>query len=237
MRRCFFLLFVVFFAGAADAQPSIDLLARIDPEAGLDEGDGYGVAVAVEGNWAAVGASGDTYEGVSGAGSVYLYQRLGGTWRFHSRLTGSAVQPNRAFGIALAMQGSRLVVGAPGFQTERGYVSGAVYVFERSVADWREVARFTSGLGDGTVGRDFAINQDRLLIGTWLGNGAAFIAERTGATWAITDTLRGASSLVSNLDLDGDLAAIGESRAFTPDVVIRTAADWRLGRGKQRYGP
>lgn len=222
-------LLTLLFLGPVSAQPSIDLLARIDPEAGLDEGDIYGVAVAVADGWAAVGASGDTYEGASRAGSVYLYQRLGGVWRFHSRLTGSAVQPDRAFGIALAMEGSRLVVGAPGFQTESGDVSGAVYVFERNVVDWREAARISPYPGDGTVGRDFAISQSRLLIGTWYGDGAAFIAERTGATWAVTDTLRGGGSSVHNLALEGDVAVTREARAYAPNVIHtyeRMTAGW-----------
>lgn len=88
----------------------------------------FGQAVAVAGNWMAVGAPNDN----SGQGVVYLYERVSGAWAYRTQLTEPAAQAGSQFGAAVDVyEASGLVtviVGAPLY--DGGSVNqGRAYVF------------------------------------------------------------------------------------------------------------
>ena len=87
--------------------------------------DHIGYALAVKGDWAAIGA-----DGVSSAtGAVYLYKHDGNNWVFMQSLTASVGATDDNFGFAVAMSGTgHLVVGARG-DDDKGSESGAVYLY------------------------------------------------------------------------------------------------------------
>ena len=87
------------------------------------------------------------------AGAVYVYERRGTAWSFHTYIKSSNIRPNDTFGARLAMSadGSILAAGAP--QQPGGGTgvnpaatdpsapeSGAVYVFARTGGGWRQEA-------------------------------------------------------------------------------------------------
>jgi hypothetical protein len=111
------------------------------------EGDDFGAAVALDGEFALIGSPGRE----QGAGAVTVFRLLGGAWTEVATLRGSELASDDRFGSALAVDGDRLLVGAPG--PFPGIIpgnssrprEGSVYVFDRQGGQLVESARLTSG--------------------------------------------------------------------------------------------
>ena len=101
----------------------------------------FGSAVAIAGSWSAVGQPDNS--------QVKMYQQSGTTWTYTGTLTASEAQTGEKFGAALAMNGSRLVVGAPYWDGKDGTVGdmGRAFVFDYDGTGWVRVARLAADLG------------------------------------------------------------------------------------------
>jgi hypothetical protein len=111
--------------------PTLPALVLHNPSPAMN--DYFGDSLAASGSLLAVSAHQDD-TGASNAGSVYVYDLASATptvpWRV---LHNPAPQTQDEFGEALAMSGSRLVVGAP--KNDSGAVNaGTVYVFDLASA-------------------------------------------------------------------------------------------------------
>ena len=108
-------------------------------------GSGFGNAVAIDGNTAAVGARYEFNPGSgNGSGAVYIYAQVNGTWRLQARLAASDSAPFDLFGYSVALHGDMLAVGAraaDGFDGERN--SGAVYLYQWVGNEWYLQARLS----------------------------------------------------------------------------------------------
>jgi len=91
-------------------------------------GDEYGSAVAVSGDFLAVGARRDDVGRMQDAGSAYIYERSGSAWNEAVHLFGEAVGDR--FGVAVSMSGTQLLAGAL-LHDGSGPESGAAYLFQR----------------------------------------------------------------------------------------------------------
>ncbi len=83
---------------------------------------GFGAAIAIGDGEIFVGRTGG---GVAGAiypspGSIYVFERGDDGWDFAYIITGDDVEIGDEFGAALAVNGNRLLVGAPGSDGGRG---------------------------------------------------------------------------------------------------------------------
>jgi choice-of-anchor B domain-containing protein len=86
--------------------------------------DSFGVALAVNGDVAAISAAGRN-------GAVYVFRRgSDGRWTEEAKLTAADAVADDRFGAALAVDANRVVVGAPGQANRRG----AAYLFVREAA-------------------------------------------------------------------------------------------------------
>ena len=88
---------------------------------------GFGFAVAIDGDWMAVGAPFEAAPVPASlaaptvalnVGRVYLYQRTTSGWQWHTTLTGN--EAGGKFGSAVALRGDDLIVGQPYASLERG---------------------------------------------------------------------------------------------------------------------
>ena len=122
------------------------------------------------------------------------------------------------FGFALDIEGTRMLVSAPGEQYEP-YGPGVVYSFVRSGDDWRKEARLVAE-GVGSLGYALALDGDTALLGSinssvevggtnlWSA-GHAVVYERSGTNWNEQARLQG----------DRDYAQLGVSVALLGDVA------------------
>ncbi|GIV59356.1 MAG: hypothetical protein KatS3mg043_0445 [Rhodothermaceae bacterium] len=186
-----------------DAWTLVTRLTASDAEVG----DGFGQALATDGERLAV----------AGGAAVYVFERSGDTWTEAARL--AAPGEGDAFGQALALGGDHLLVAAPGHDARRG----TVYVFARgtegawTAADTLHVDDLRPG---DALGSALALGGDRLLVaapGRNEGAGAAFAFRREGDRWVREAVLVPAgagpgSRAGSALALDGDYAFLGAPR-------------------------
>ena len=154
-------------------------------------GDAFGTSVALSGTVAVVGAPDEFPQGVFDAGAAYVFEFSGGSWLETAKLWASDASPTAHFGLACAVSGNRLLIGAKD-EAHAGMSSGAAYVFERSVTGWIEVAKLTASdaaAGDA-FGRSIALDGNVALIGapsadgaTSFDFGAAYVFEKL-ASWS-----------------------------------------------------
>ncbi|HMX39157.1 MAG TPA: HYR domain-containing protein, partial [Saprospiraceae bacterium] len=188
-------------------------------EAGGLAGDLYGSAVAVWGDYAVVGAKGDSQKGAS-AGIAYILKRnAGGTnkWGRIAKLQPVLVGAGDDFGSSVAINADWAIVGAPG--------DGKAYIFrkdEGGTDNWGFV-KMLSGAADDNFGAAVAVSGDYALVGAnmddekGLNAGAAYVFNKdqggVGA-WGQVAKLSGTDSQAgdlfgSTLDLEGDMAVVG----------------------------
>ena len=135
--------------------------------------DEFGVAVAVDGDTAVVGAFGDDDRGAS-SGAAYVFTRIGSTWTEQAKLTATDAAASDEFGVSVAVDSDTAVIG-----TNRGdgniANSGAAYVFTRTGTTWTPQAKLTASDGalNDFFGSSVALSTEGLIRQnhvTWLLN-------------------------------------------------------------------
>ena len=119
-------------------------------------GDALGYSVAIDGNYAIVGAIGDDEPGGQ-EGSAYVFKRSGTSWTEQARLLASDKAPNDRFGWTVGISGDYAVIGAP-FKD----ANGVGYIFRRSGTTWTELVRLSGsdGVASDMFGTSVAIDSD-----------------------------------------------------------------------------
>ena len=92
--------------------------------------DVFGISVAVAGDTAVIGATGDDDDG-GNAGAAFVFLRSAGVWTEQAKLSAIDGAAPDQFGISVALEGDTVVIGAI-FDDDSGNNSGAAYVFSRS---------------------------------------------------------------------------------------------------------
>eukprot|EP01043_Picozoa_sp_COSAG02_P039102 COSAG02_NODE_3063_length_7441_cov_56.123944_2_plen_532_part_00 len=152
-------------------------------------GDNFGVAVAVSGDVAVVGAAGDD-DGGEGSGSAYVFAKQHGSWTQISKLTGPAAAARDRFGKSVAVSGYTVVVGASG-EDDHGSDSGAAYVFaEQPDGSWLQVAKLVAEAAEAgdRFGAVVAVSGNTVVVGVSDDNGhvgrAAYVfAKQPDGSW------------------------------------------------------
>jgi len=165
-------------------------------DAGLD--DRFGRSCAISGDYAVVGAFGDDDFG-SASGSAYIFRRDGTTWVEEAKLLPSDGTVDDHFGIAVAISGDYVVIGA---YTAGGDSAGAAYIFKRDVSGWVEQAKLLPadpGEGD-EFGFSVGITPGVAVVGARLDDdngdatGAAYIFKEDGSNWMESNKLVGSDA-------------------------------------------
>ena len=116
-------------------------IVKITPEDG-DGGDSFGVSVDVSKSRIIVGANKDENEVKKrNSGSAYIFQLIGDAVTQEAKLTADEPQEGAGFGLTVALDVNRALVGAPSTDTKRGDDSGAAYAFLKVGPDWVLQAR------------------------------------------------------------------------------------------------
>lgn len=188
--------------------------------------DRFGTAVGVSGTAAIVGAFFDDDNGLN-SGSVYLFDRVGGAWMQSAKVTPSDGAPVDQFGVSVAIDGDRAVVGSQ-YDDDRGQDSGSVYVFERIGDAWTEHTKLRAS--DGAAGDDFgwavSIDGGTVAVGAdrsdALGadSGAAYVFHEGDGAW------KESAKLTGDNGAPGD--GFGTSVAVRGGVVV-VGAEWHDG--------
>ena len=154
--------------------------------------DQFGISVAIDGDTAVVGAY---MPAGAKTGAAYVFVRSGEpgseVWTQQDKLTASAGAGFDYFGISVAIEGDRIVVGANNADVDGVIDAGAAYVFERNGNHWNQRAKLTASNGDSEdrFGNAVALSGDTIAVGGYLKNtpftnsGSAYVFVRNGGQW------------------------------------------------------
>jgi uncharacterized repeat protein (TIGR01451 family) len=187
----------------------------------------FGWSVAVSGDVIVVGAVFHSEWGTD-AGMAYVFQRMEGgrdVWGQVARLVGSDTAAGDQFGLAVAVSGDVIVVGAP-TEDEGGTDAGAAYVFHRrqgGIDAWGEVTKLTASdrAGGDRFGISVGISGDVIVVGAWgeddggADAGAAYVFHRMKVSaddWGEVDKLTAPDAQADDF--------FGFSAAISNDVIV-----------------
>jgi hypothetical protein len=180
----------------------------------------FGSSVSLSADTAAIGAPSRSLT-TSGAsqGAAYAFVRSGSAWSQQARLTASDAAPQDMFGIAVAVDGDTIAVGAP-YRDEVGADSGAAYVYVRSGTNWNQQAKLVAN--DAAAGDQFgscvSVQGDTIVVGapradgTSPDSGAAYVYVRNGSTWTLQ------AKLVASDPAEGD--GFAHSACLSGEAVV-----------------
>jgi len=204
-----------------------------------DAGDAFGTSVGIDGSFIAVGAPGDDAAGLDG-GAAYVFQLavpvLGSGWTQVTKLLPAPATFGSGFGDAIAIDGGRVLVGAPREIAPGNPQAGAGYVFgmvnnEPSMWPLEQKLRASPPRQNDQFGVSVDIEGDVALVGVPNRDqhGAAMLFRFDGqaAMWSLFDTLvafdgEPGERFGQSVALDGDTAIIGAP--YDDDRATRSGA-------------
>ena len=203
------------FAGAQVEKQKIE-------GSGLQDGDNFGLAVGLSGDWAVIGAP-HADDLASESGAAYLFQRTTAGWQERQRIKAGDPAADAGFGASVWVDGDLLAVGAPGAIVQGMLNVGAIYIFERSGSTWNQTSKLTPG--DAAInyglGYSVCISNNRVIggaIGEWHAGthtGAAYVFENNAGSWSQV------AKLVANDGAAGDF--FGYKVSLRGDVAVAGA--------------
>lgn len=185
--------------------------------------DIFGISVAINGNYAVIGActnDEDTLD-YAGLGSVYVFVRDGSSWTEEAILTASDGEIGDYFGFSVAFDGNYIIIGAPGDDD----FQGSVYVFTRNLTTWTETTKLTAsdGASGEMFGNSVSFNGNYLLVGAPdIFNdeiGSAYVFLYDGMNWTEEARLNASDGIEGNwfggsVSIIDDYALIGASEPW-----------------------
>ena len=173
----------------------------------------FGDSVAISGSTAIVGAPLHNAR----VGAAYVFVRSGTAWIEQQKLTASDGAIHADFGLRVAIDGERVIVGAPGANIGMARDQGAAYIFVRSGTVWNQEIKLTGA--DSNAGYEFgqnvAISGVTAVVGSFRGGGengagAAYVFVK-GTIWTQQQKLFAADGAVFDLFSETGLAISGET--------------------------
>lgn len=131
----------------------------------IQEGEGFGNAVALSDKYAIIAASQHKHNGPL-SGAAYLYQRIGDTWIEKSKLTAQDKHKGLFFGKSVAISGETAIIGANGLN-DAGLETGATYIFKRSDQGWKQQSKLVAVDAEAydSFGSAVALSATEILVG------------------------------------------------------------------------
>ncbi len=193
--------------------------------------DSFGGSVAISGETALIGSSGDD-DGGSSSGSAYVFVRTGGSWLQEAKLTASDAAAADFFGVSVAISGETALIGAYA-DDDVDLNSGSAYVFTRTGTSWGEEVKLTASdvSAYNYFGRTVALSGDTSFIGGMKG---MYVFERTGSSWSQDAKLIASDAeFLDTVALAGDVALIGAKNddhkgmsSGSAYVFVRNGSSW-----------
>jgi len=177
-------------AGAGGTWPEDQELQAAE----IGDTDYFGRSIAANGSTALVGAVYDDEGAFGNAGSVCVFELIGGSWIQVDRLLASDYINSGFFGGSVAMSGDSAIIGSHGFNVKRG----AAYVFVRGPSEWTEEQKLTApdAAALDEFGYAVAIDGDTAVIGSFRSDhslltdpGSAYVFTRSGSVWSFEQKL------------------------------------------------
>ncbi|WP_342377499.1 hypothetical protein NVS55_39350 [Myxococcus stipitatus] len=215
--------------------------------------DRFGRSVALEGDFALIGAPGDDTSSLTDVGSVYSFVRSGSSWSLSAKLNAPDLAAGDGFGGSVALSMGSAVIGASTKDSGTVANTGKAYVYVRQPSGvWQHQQGLVANdaAAEDLFGGTVAIDDQTLVVGA-LGDdhgirteaGSAYVFVRDGATWTfqaklLDSTGQTRDSFGRGLAISGNTIAAGAVGIDTPTssnvggayVYTRTGSTWNLQR-------
>jgi hypothetical protein len=194
----------------------------------------FGSAVAISGDYAAIGAYGDNASGTQ-TGAAYIFGYDGTSWTQKAKLQASDKTSYHNFAYDLDIYEGTVVIGAYGDSPTTTYIaSGAAYVFTGSGTSWIQSAKLKAS--DYTKGDQFGervgITDGRIIVGSRLdddyysSSGSAYIFSGSGSSWSqetklVASDRQTSDYFGSSVAISGNIAVVG---AYGEDANSQNSA-------------
>ena len=170
----------------------------------------FGLAIGVEAGTCVIGSPQDTGASIN-SGSAYIFERdASGAWLESQVISAADGEDGDRFGESAAIDGDRIVAGAPG-DDDAGDRAGAAYQLERTAAGWVATTKFTASVVDpgAVLGGEMGVevSGDTAIFGARFSNidlplgGSVYLVDLTsclGETYcAVTANSTGSEGLVN----------------------------------------
>lgn len=180
-----------------------------------DEADRYGRSVAVGDRTVLVGMPFADSKATDAGAVAAMIPNRNDNWYEHMRL--HAGDAGDQFGFDLALDGTTVVVGAPGHARGSADNAGAAYVFERQSGAWKNQQKLASPtlLADYQFGRSVAFDGATIVVGApgdalnGIDSGTAYVFDSSGGQWTQTARLSG-SDTSSNDRFGAAVSVLGD---------------------------
>lgn len=190
--------------------------------------DLFGTAVSISGDYAIVGARQHNKK----SGAAYIFKRSKNDWVYHSKLTASDQSKGDLFGVAVAIDENRAIVGAVE-NDDRGENSGSAYIFKRDEDIWFEETKLTANDGQegDYFGNSVAIDGNYVIVGAvrdddlGIDSGCAYVFVHDSEQWTELDKITSADG--HSGDVFGNAVAIEGNYALVAAVGAEAAYVFR----------
>lgn len=179
-------------------------------------GDLFGTSVSVSGVHGIVGAPGQSELGPK-AGAVYAFRRSGSSWTLMQKIHPPTPVANGVFGTDVAVDGNRMLVGAPGANGS-GIDTGAAYLYVHDGSQWVFARHLVvNGLAAGDQfgsavalqGNEFFVSAVRQAT-AGSRSGVVYAFDVNGLKSKLVGSATGANeSFGWSLEVDGDHVVVG----------------------------
>lgn len=192
-----------------------------------DRLDEFGIAVAVQGGVAVVGAHKNECVGGVTCGAAYVYRWTGSAWTQEQKL-GASDAPSGAgagFGVSVATSGDVALAGAWLDDCAAGFECGAAYLYRFDGSSWLEEEKLTAEDATGVdwYGFSVSVDGDFAAVGApahhcgggtaFSGCGAAYLYQFNNSRWVyrqrLTAQLEPALRFGTSIALGGNVLVIG----------------------------
>jgi hypothetical protein len=216
-------------------------------------GDEFGSALALSGTTALVGARYGQVGANKRQGAAYVFAAAAGSWSEAQKLTASDGAAGDLFGSAVALDGSRALIGASAANVDGNRLAGAVYAFSGASGTWTEAKRLTAsdGAAGDLFGSAIALSGAKALIGApdatgagGLNQGEVYAFADAGGVWSQTATLTAQDGAQGDqfggaIRLHAARALIGSAGSGRAYLFDATSGGWTLAQefaGGNSYG-
>ncbi|MDZ8237186.1 MAG: LamG-like jellyroll fold domain-containing protein [Nostoc sp. ChiQUE01a] len=194
----------------------------------LNVNSSFGKGIAINGNWAIIGASHAKSTTIQDAGAAYVFYLENGVWQQKQKLQPEDLGVNQCFGNVIAMTSEWAIIGGGDRYTSASIKRpGGAYIYHLENGVWQQKQKLNSprpGIND-LFGYSVAISGEYAFVGAVntpitniLGTGSVYIYKLIEGVWQPQQLLQpsqpkycaffGATVAIAN-----DIAVIGSTRA------------------------
>ncbi|NER51748.1 MAG: hypothetical protein F6J92_34925 [Symploca sp. SIO1A3] len=204
----------------------------------LQQGEQFGISVAISGEVAIVGARFADAPGKTDAGVAYIFKLEGGTWQQQQKLQPSDLQGYDHFGVSVAISEEVAIVGAWLADAPGKPDAGVAYIFKLAGGTWQQQQKLQPSdlQRNDNFGISVAISGEVAIVGAFQADapgkpdaGVAYIFKWEGGTWQQQQKLQPPDlqrndNFGRSVAISGEVAIVGAHSTDAPGIVDTGAA-------------